>query len=54
MNMSIGTKEGFLYLAVVMDMFSRMPVGYNMQNHSRAPLVLDAFQKAIETRGNPQ
>jgi transposase InsO family protein len=49
----IRTKEGFLYLAVVMDMFSRMPVGYNMQNHSRAPLVLDAFQKAIETRGKP-
>ena len=49
----IRTKEGFLYLAVVMDMFSRMPVGYNMQNHTRTPLVLDAFQKAIEKRGNP-
>src|ERR1035437_7484542 len=50
----IRTKEGFLYLAVVMDMFSRMPVGYNMQNHSRSSLVLDAFQKAIETRGKPE
>jgi transposase InsO family protein len=50
----IRTKEGYLYLAVVMDMFSRMPVGYNMQNHSRAPLVLDAFQKATETRGKPR
>jgi transposase InsO family protein len=49
----IRTKEGFLYLAVVMDMFSRMPVGYNMQNHSRTPLVVDAFQKAIESRGVP-
>ena len=49
----IGTKEGFLYLAVVMDMFSRMPVGYNMQNYSRAPLVVEAFRKAIETRGIP-
>jgi transposase InsO family protein len=49
----IRTKEGFLYLAVVMDMFSRMPVGYNMQNHSRTPLVVDAFRKAIETRGIP-
>jgi transposase InsO family protein len=47
----IRTKEGFLYLAVVMDMFSRMPVGYNMQSHSRAPLVVDAFRKAIQTRG---
>jgi transposase InsO family protein len=49
----IRTKEGFLYLAVVMDMFSRMPVGYNMQNYSRAPLVVEAFRKAIETRGIP-
>jgi transposase InsO family protein len=49
----IRTKEGFLYLAVVMDMFSRMPVGYNMQNHLRSPLVLNAFRKAIEKRGKP-
>ena len=50
----IRTKEGFLYLAVVMDMFSRMPVGYNMQRHFRAPLVVDAFQKAIDSRGVPK
>jgi putative transposase len=50
----IRTKEGFLYLAVVLDMFSRMPVGYNMQNHSRAPLVVDAFRRAIESRGVPK
>jgi transposase InsO family protein len=50
----IRTKEGFLYMAVVMDMFSRMPVGYNMQNHSRTPLVVDAFQKAIDLRGVPK
>ena len=37
-----------------MDMFSRMPVGYNMQNHSRATLVVDAFQRAIATRGIPK
>jgi transposase InsO family protein len=50
----IRTKEGFLYLAVVMDMFSRMPVGYNIQNHSRTPLVVEAFQRAIEARGVPK
>ena len=49
----IWTKEGFLYLAVVMDMFSRMPVGYKMQTHLRSSLVLDAFQNAIESRGKP-
>lgn len=48
----IRTKEGFLYLAVVLDMFSRMPVGYNMQSYSRTPLVLDAFNKAMRSRGN--
>jgi transposase InsO family protein len=47
----IRTKEGFLYLAVVLDMFSRMPVGYNMQNHSRVPLVVEAFRRAIDSRG---
>lgn len=50
----IWTKEGFLYLAMVMDMFSRMPVGYTMQNNLRTPLVLEAFQKAIESRGKPK
>jgi putative transposase len=47
------TKEGRLYLAVVMDMFSRMPIGYNIQTNMRTPLVLGALQKAIEKRGNP-
>ena len=50
----IWTKEGFMYLAMVMDLFSRMPVGYTMQNNMRTPLVLDAFQKAIESRGRPK
>jgi putative transposase len=49
----IGTKKGILYLTVVMNMFSRMPVGYNMQNLSRTPLVVDTFQKAIDSRGVP-
>jgi putative transposase len=50
----IWTKEGFIYLAMVMDLFSRMPVGYTMQNNMRTPLVLEAFQKAIESRGRPK
>lgn len=47
------TKEGPLFLAVVMDLYSRMPVGYNIQNHLRTPLVLDALQKAFSRRGEP-
>lgn len=49
----IRTKEGFLYLAVILDLCSRMPVGYSMQNNMRTPLVLDAFNKAIRNRGLP-
>jgi putative transposase len=48
------TKEGRLYLAMVLDLYSRMPVGYNIQHHMRVPLVVGALQKAIETRGIPE
>jgi transposase InsO family protein len=47
------TKEGPLFLAMVLDLYSRMPIGYNIQNHLRTPLVLDAMQKAIVKRGEP-
>jgi putative transposase len=48
------TNEGRLYLAVVLDLYSRMPVGYNIQCHMRTPLVIGALQKAIERRGQPK
>jgi putative transposase len=38
---------------VVLDLYSRMPVGYNIQNHMRTPIVLGALQKAIEKGGAP-
>jgi putative transposase len=41
---------GFLYLAVVMDAFSRRVVGWSMANHLRTELVLDALQMAVEQR----
>jgi putative transposase len=41
---------GFLYLAVVMDAFSRRIVGWSMANHLRTELVLDALQMAVEQR----
>jgi transposase InsO family protein len=50
----IRTEEGFLYLAVVMDLCSRMVVGYNIQSHMRTSLVLDAFNKAYLKRGSPK
>jgi len=39
----IPTAAGFLYLAVVLDAFSRRIVGWAMANHLRTELVLDAL-----------
>lgn len=44
------TWEGFLYLAVVLDAFSRKVVGWAMADHLRTELVLDAFGMALFTR----
>jgi putative transposase len=46
----IPTWSGFLYLAVVLDAFSRRVVGWAMANHLRTQLVLDALDMAIEQR----
>lgn len=43
----IWTREGFLYLAVIMDLCSRMPVGYSMQADMRTSLIMTAFDRAI-------
>jgi putative transposase len=39
--------NGFLYLAVVLDAWSRKIVGWSMANHLRTELVLDALEMAI-------
>lgn len=46
----IRTWAGFLYLAVVIDAFSRRVVGWAMANHLRTELVLDALEMAIHQR----
>ena len=46
----IPTKAGFLYLAVVIDLWSRRVVGWSMRNNLTAPLVTDALDMAIEQR----
>lgn len=48
----IPTGEGFLYLAGVMDLFSRRIVGWSMAGHLRAELVKDALTMAT-TRRDP-
>ena len=46
----IATWAGFLYLAVVIDAFSRRVVGWAMQNHLRSALVLQALEMAYGQR----
>jgi len=42
----IQTDTGWLYLAAVMDLFSRRVVGWSMQPHMQASLVTDALRMA--------
>ena len=46
----VPTWAGFLYLAVVLDVWSRRVVGWAMADHLRTELVLDALNMAIEQR----
>lgn len=46
----IPTYSGFLFLAVVLDAFSRRVVGYAMSSNMKTQLVLDALNMAIERR----
>lgn len=46
----VPTKSGFLYLAVVLDVFSRRVVGWSMAHHLRTELVLAALDMAVEQR----
>ena len=45
------TAEGWLYLAVVLDLFSRRVVGWALQPHLRTTLALDALEMALGRRG---
>jgi putative transposase len=46
----IPTWSGFLFLAVVLDVFSRRVVGWAMAPHLRTELVLDALEMAVHQR----
>ena len=46
----IPTWSGWLYLAVVLDVFSRRVVGWAMADHLRTELVVDALDMAIWNR----
>jgi putative transposase len=46
----IPTKNGWLYLAVVIDLYSRQIVGWSMSNRMQAKLINDALLMAIWQR----
>ena len=49
----IRTDEGWLYLAVLLDLYSRQVVGWQMSTRIDRKLVCNALQAAILTRGKP-
>ena len=49
----IATDEGWLYLAVVLDLFSRKVVGWSMSDRMTATLVCDALRMALFRRKRP-
>src|SRR5262245_10839745 len=50
----IWTAEGWLYVAAVLDLFSRRVVGWSMSAAMTAALVTDALAMAIWRRGRPR
>ncbi len=50
----IATQEGWLYLAVLLDLFSRAVVGWSMQKKMTKALVMQAWQMACAWRHPPE
>ena len=49
----VPTSEGWLYLAVVLDLFTRKIVGWAMREHMRAELTIAALTMAIQRQKPP-
>lgn len=47
----VPTVQGWLYLACVTDVFSRMVLGWSMASHRKTDLVVDAVTMAVHRRG---
>ena len=50
----IATQEGWLYLAVVMDLYSRAVIGWSLSSRMTSKLVCDALTMALWRRKKPQ
>ena len=49
----IKTENGYNYLALVTDAYSKQIMGYKLDNHMRTELCLDALKMAIKNRKYP-
>ena len=49
----VWTAEGWLFVAAVLDLYSRKVVGWSMNAQMTAQLVIDALMMAIWRRGKP-
>lgn len=47
------TSEGWLYLAVIIDLYSRSVIGWSMSHRMTSTLVCDALQMALWRTGKP-
>jgi transposase InsO family protein len=45
------TREGWLYLAVIMDLYSRRVIGWELSARLNTDLVASALKRALQTRG---
>ena len=48
----VETASGFVYAAFILDLFSRMIVGWQVSDNLRAELALDALEMAVWSRGD--
>jgi putative transposase len=49
----VWTAEGWLYLAIVLDLFSRRIVGWSLSDRMKRGLAMEALQRAIDLRKPP-
>ena len=50
----VATWSGFVYVAFVVDVYSRYIVGWRVLKHMKTDLILDALEQALWARGKPQ
>jgi len=49
----VPTEEGWLYLAIFLDLFTRKVVGFSMDDHMRTELILRALEMALGRQSVP-